>query len=459
MSSVDVNRRAALGGAAGPVFAGGGDQAAPGPIGSRAASRADKARDMALFSSTARRLFVAPPSGGRRLVVPPCRSRLRPDGALRTVASAALLVLLAVAPRPATGQVFEPAPIDAQQRQRLFEELHRDVEILDRQLGIYRRVVQLMAPSVVHVEAAPLEQFRFRREVEEAGSGVIVDVQGRSFVLTNRHVVKHSDAAHVRLELYDGRQVTPQQIWTDKETDVAVLAIGPAGVPAARLGDSDRAEIGEIVMAFGSPFNLRQSVTKGIISAKGRSNLDLGEGGVDYQNFLQTDTAINPGNSGGPLVNLRGEVIGLNTAIASNSGGNDGIGFSIPINIAASVMRQLIESGRVQRGFLGVTLDGAFDTRAAQFVGLPRLMGARVKRVTANSPAFLAGIQQDDVILRFNETAIENDHHLISLVKLCQIGRDVRLTVLRQGEVVEKLARVGRLEDYADAIEIEAETR
>jgi serine protease Do len=266
-------------------------------------------------------------------------------------------------------------------------------------------------------------------------------------------VIKHSDEQRVRLELYDGRQLSPNQIWKDKETDVAVLGIPDPGVPPARLGDSDRAEIGEIVMAFGSPFNLRQSVTRGIISAKGRSNLDLGDGGVDYQNFLQTDAAINPGNSGGPLVNLRGEVIGLNTAIASNSGGNDGIGFSIPVNIAARIMRQLIETGRVERGFLGVTLDGYFDSRAAQFVGLPRLMGARVKRVSAGSPAALAGLQQDDVILRFNDIAIENDHHLISLVKLSEVGRDVRLSVLRQGEVLEKRALVGRLEDYADAVE------
>lgn len=365
----------------------------------------------------------------------------------------AIVFVLPARHAAAQAQVLAPAPVDLSQRERLFEELHRDVEILDRQLSIYRRVVQLVSPSVVHVEATPLPEYRFRRDVEEAGSGVIVLIQGRHYVLTNRHVIKHSDEQRVRLELYDGRQLSPTRIWKDKETDVAVLGIPDPGVPPARLGDSDRAEIGEIVMAFGSPFNLRQSVTRGIISAKGRSNLDLGDGGVDYQNFLQTDAAINPGNSGGPLVNLRGEVIGLNTAIASNSGGNDGIGFSIPVNIAARIMRQLIETGRVERGFLGVTLDGYFDSRAAQFVGLPRLMGARVKRVSAGSPAALAGLQQDDVILRFNDIAIENDHHLISLVKLSEVGRDVRLSVLRQGEILEKRALVGRLDDYADAVE------
>jgi serine protease Do len=350
-----------------------------------------------------------------------------------------------------------PASLAVSERDRLYDELHRDVAAMDRELSIYKRVVQLAAPSVVHVQAKPLAEFRFRREVEEAGSGVLVRVAERDFVLTNRHVVKHSDIDNIRLELYDGRQISPTQVLMDKETDVAVLAVQAPDLIPARIGNSDEAEIGDVVMAFGNPFNLRQSVTRGIISGKGRSNLDLGDGGVDYQNFMQTDAAINPGNSGGPLVNLRGEVIGLNTAIASNSGGNDGIGFTIPINIAMNVTQQLVETGHVERGFLGVTLDGYFDARAAQFVGLPRLTGTRVKNVTARSPAALAGIQVDDVILRFNGAAIENDQHLISLVKLSSVGRQVELTVLRKGAVLNVQALIGRLEDFADAVEKAAE--
>ena len=166
---------------------------------------------------------------------------------------------------------------------------------------------------------------------------------------------------------------------------------------------------------------------------------------------MQTDASINPGNSGGPLVNLRGEVIGLNTAIASNSGGNDGIGFSIPINIAVSIMRQLVENGAVEFGFLGVTLDGYFDSRAAQQFGLPRLTGTRVKQVSAGSPAATAGLQIDDVILRFNGTPIENDRHLISLVKLSDIGRHVELIVMRSGQFVTVETSIGRLADFAAA--------
>jgi serine protease Do len=365
-----------------------------------------------------------------------------------------LMLLVSLTVSAAAQQVaISNASFSQADRDRLYDELHRDVAALERELSIYKRVVQLVAPSVVHVQAKPLADFRFRRDVEEAGSGVLVRMAERTYVLTNRHVVKHSDAEHIKLELYDGRQISPTQILTDPETDVAVLAVDSPNLIPARIGDSDKAEIGDPVMAFGNPFNLRQSVTRGIISGKGRSNLDLGDGGVDYQNFMQTDAAINPGNSGGPLVNIRGEVIGLNTAIASNSGGNDGIGFTIPSNIAMNVMRQLIETGRVERGFLGVTLDGYFDARAAELAGLPRLMGTRVKNVTARSPAASAGLQVNDVIVSFNGAPIENDQHLISLVKLSDVGRQVELDVLRNGQLMKIQAMVGRLEDFVDAVQ------
>jgi len=342
-----------------------------------------------------------------------------------------------------------PAPATLpSERDLLFDELHRDVASMERELGIYKRVVRLVAPSVVHVQAKPLADFRFRREVEEAGSGVLVSVGGKNYVLTNRHVVKHSDPEHIRLELNDGREISPTEIFTDPETDVAVLAVDAPDLIPARVGDSDQCEIGDPVMAFGNPFNLRQSVTRGIISGMGRSNLDLGDGGVDFQNFMQTDAAINPGNSGGPLISLRGEVIGLNTAIASNSGGNDGIGFSIPINIAMSVAKQLVEHGRVDRGFLGVMLDGNFNLQAAQSIGLPRLTGALVKQVTERSPAALAGVQSNDVILRYNNAAIENDQHLINLVKLSDVGRPVDMVVLRNGQMMKIQAQIGRLDDF-----------
>ncbi len=363
----------------------------------------------------------------------------------------AVFGLVVLASSSASAQRFALTSETQVDREQLFADLARDVEQLDRELGIYKRVAKLVSPSVVHVESTPLPEYRFRRDVEEAGSGVLVRYDGQDYVLTNRHVIKHSREDLIRLEVHDGRQLNPTQIWSDTETDVAVLKVTASGLIPAKIGNSRSTEIGEIVMAFGSPFNLRQSVTRGIISAKGRSNLDLGEGEVDYQNFIQTDAAINPGNSGGPLVNLRGEVIGLNTAIASSSGGNEGIGFSIPINVAVRIMRELIETGGVERGFLGVKLDARFDGASARYLGLPRLMGTRVTEVTARSPAAEATLKEDDVILRFDGLKVENMQHLINLVKRTEINSKVQLMVFRDRQVQKFQVHIGRREDYLDA--------
>ena len=183
--------------------------------------------------------------------------------------------------------------------------------------------------------------------------------------------------------------------------------------------------MGDFVLAVGSPFGLSHSVTYGIISAKGRRDLELGVEGVRYQDFFQTDAAINPGNSGGPLLNLRGKVIGINTAIASSSGGSEGIGFTIPINIAMSVAKQLIDQGSVVRAMLGVSLDSRYDDALARELGLSRRVGARVNRVNPNTAAEETEIQVGDVILMFDDVRIEDDDHLVNQVKLTPIGKKV----------------------------------
>ncbi len=279
--------------------------------------------------------------------------------------------------------------------------------------------------------------------MEEAGSGVIVQFGSQNYVLTNRHVIRHSSPERIEVHLADGRVFNPTRIWSDSETDVAALAIDATGLSAARLGDSDALEIGDFVLAIGSPFGLSQSVTRGIVSAKGRHNLDLGDEDLKWQNFIQTDAAINPGNSGGPLVNLRGEVVGLNTAIASASGGNEGIGFSIPINIAARIAKALVENHRVPRGFLGVKLDINFNQNRAEALGLTRLVGTRVSQIEPASPAEKANLRVNDVILEFNGVRIEQDMHLISLVKLTEIGRRVPLTILREGKLLRTEVEIG----------------
>jgi serine protease Do len=324
----------------------------------------------------------------------------------------------------------------ASQREEEYAALARDAALLDREFGLVKRVVKLITPAVVHIESKPLPRFQGLLNVEEAGSGVIVQFGTHFYVLTNRHVIRHSSPERIEVHLADGRVFHPTRIWSDSETDVAALAIEATGLAAARLGNSDALEIGDFVLAVGSPFGLSQSVTRGIVSAKGRHNLDLGDEDLKWQNFIQTDAAINPGNSGGPLINLRGEVVGLNTAIASASGGNEGIGFSIPINIVSRMARALVDNHKVPRGYLGVKLDINFNQQRAKGLGLGRLVGTRVSQIEPKSPAERADLRVNDVILEFNGVRIEQDIHLISLVKLTEIGRHVPLTVLRDGKVM-----------------------
>lgn len=333
-------------------------------------------------------------------------------------------------------------------REREYAALARDVDALEREFGLIKRVVKLVTPAVVHIEASLLPKYRGMLDIEEAGSGVIVEMGGKPYVLTNRHVIRHSSKDLIGIHLTDGRVLRPERIWEDKDTDVAVLSISDADVVPARFGDSDNLEIGDFVLAIGSPFGLSQSVTRGIVSAKGRHNLDLGDGEVRWQNFIQTDAAINPGNSGGPLVNLRGEVVGLNTAIASASGGNEGIGFSIPINIVSRVAQDLVDNNRVARGFLGVQLDGSFSERQARELGLDRLMGTRVKVVEPASPAEKAALQPNDVIVLYNGVRVERDGHLIGLVKLTEVGERVPIVIYRDGQPLSMFVEIADLNTY-----------
>ncbi len=328
------------------------------------------------------------------------------------------------------------APPFSAQREAEYAALARDVATLDHEFSIVKRVVKLVTPAVVHIESKPLPKYQGLMRVEEAGSGVIAQIGSRLYVLTNRHVIRHSSPERIEVHLYDGRVLHPKQIWSDPETDVAALSIDSTGLEPAKLGDSDKLEIGDFVLAVGSPFGLSQSVTRGIVSAKGRHNLDLGDEELKLQNFIQTDAAINPGNSGGPLVNLRGEVVGLNTAIASSSGGNEGIGFSIPINIAGRIAEALVSDHKAPRGYLGVNLDINFNQQRAESLGLGHLAGTRISRVTPKSPAERANLQVNDVILEFNGIRIEQDMHLIGLVQLTKVGSRVPLTVLRGGKVM-----------------------
>ena len=333
---------------------------------------------------------------------------------------------------PAEAEALDPREAD-----RLYQELGSSATTLFESSQVLAKIAALTTPSVVHIQS---ERASFNgRRIEETGSGVVLEdpKSGEAYIVTNRHVISDAPSASIKVHLYDGRVIHPTEVLSDQDTDVAVLRVAERDLSPARWGNSDQVQIGHFVVAMGSPFGLSQSVTLGIISAKGRRSLQLGKGRpVLNQDFLQTDAAINPGNSGGPLIDMRGQVIGINTAIASNSGGNEGIGFSIPSNLARMVVDQLLETGTVERAYLGVKLDPDFDAQAAANLKLDRPRGAFVAEVYPNTPAARANMKYADVILSFDGHDVHDQNHLINLVSLTAVGRKVRMVVWRDGKKV-----------------------
>ena len=328
-----------------------------------------------------------------------------------------------------------PAP-KAQPEDAIYGQLARQYAQFEHVNRTFELVSKAVSPSVVHLVAhktAPRESDPNAREFEETGSGVIVRGDGIRglFVMTNNHVVAGAAVGQIDIFLSDGRSFHPTRIFADSKADIAVLKLDRENLPAARLGNSDDAPVGSWVLALGSPFGLNHSVSQGIISGRGRHEIDLERAGVENQDFLQTDAAINPGNSGGPLVNMKGEVVGINIAILSNGGGNEGVGFSIPINLARWIMGQLLTNGRVNRGALGVKLHPDFEARDATALGLDRPRGAWIETVDPQSPAALGGVRVGDVVVRFNGVDVADLNHLINLVSMAPIGQVADVTVWR----------------------------
>jgi serine protease Do len=269
------------------------------------------------------------------------------------------------------------------------------------------------------------KRFETPRERKERGlgSGVIVDASG--IIITNNHVVSKAD--EIKVFLSDKREFKAKLIGTDAKTDIAVLQIEAAGLPTVSWADSDRLEVGEFVLAVGNPFGLTQTVTLGIVSALGRS-----AGIAEYEDFIQTDAAINPGNSGGALVNVRGELVGINTAIYSQNGGNMGIGFAVPSNMAHSIMTQLVQHGKVVRGWLGVSIQELTPELATQF-GVPKdTKGVLVSDVLDDSPAKKAGFERGDLILEYDGRSMDSPTQLRNAVAQTVVGKKVAIKFIRE---------------------------
>jgi serine protease Do len=332
-----------------------------------------------------------------------------------------------------------------------------------------QQVAKQSMPAVVHVEVtetqevqnplAPFEQepfFRyffgapknlpkkFRRELFGLGSGMIIDSEGH--ILTNNHVV--AGASKIKVVLTDGEEYTGDSvklIGTDPKTDLAIIKINAKGpLQHITFGDSDKMEVGQWVVAIGQPRGLSNSVTQGIISAKHRRGITTP---TSYQDFIQTDAAINPGNSGGPLLNLNGEVIGVNAAILSESGGFEGIGFAIPSDMAVYVSKQLIEHGKVTRGWIGVMIQDITPVLARKF-GLPSMTkGTLVADVVKGGPADRAGIKRGDVIIEYNGREVRNSSTLQNDVALTPIGNEAKITLIRNGEKENRTIKIGNQEE------------
>ncbi|MBN2365408.1 MAG: DegQ family serine endoprotease [Calditrichaeota bacterium] len=360
----------------------------------------------------------------------------------------------------------QSAPAQQEQAQKTSQVNPEDIAVAEQLSNVFASVADKTNPSVVTIftettvslrqrlPISPFEEFfgeeffkRFFQQPEGnreytqrgLGSGVIMRKDG--ILVTNNHVIRGVDKINV--SLLDGREFEARVEGTDSLTDLAVLTIDANDLQPIKLGDSDRSRVGEWVLAIGSPLNpqLQHTVTAGIISARGRSGVGL----TTYEDYIQTDAAINPGNSGGALVNLRGELIGINAAIATRTGGNMGIGFAIPVNLVQKVMTDILEKGRVVRGWLGVTIQD-IDPEIGKALGLKTTKGVLITQVQEGTPAEKAGLKTEDVIIKVNGDAVNNTTELATRIASTSPGKEVTLTVIRDGKERKITATLGELE-------------
>jgi serine protease Do len=311
--------------------------------------------------------------------------------------------------------------------------------------GVIADAAEYISPAIVHIEVRRLrtaqpvrgrESRNVQIEVEDSGSGFVIGIGGRNFVMTNLHVVGGVELDAIVIHTFDRRMITPKQVHTNNEFDIALLETD-AELTAIDVGDSDKIRIGDLVFAVGSPYGLERTVTMGIISATKRRKIPSSNNQAPACEFFQMDAATNPGNSGGPVLNIRGEVIGLITAIATTGGGSEGIAFAMPIKDVLVIAKQIADGGVAVRPYVGVRFHNVFGVKEHLRMGFDRMIGAHISQVVPDSPADKAKIQAGDVVVSLNGIEVEDGYHLNNLILRSKIGKEIELIVNRNKKEIK----------------------
>ena len=331
-------------------------------------------------------------------------------------------------------------PAFAQEGDRQREEFLAAAEHFEKLGTLFRQSAEMAAPCVVNIRVTqkrpPFGRSRFAEMSVESGSGIIATIAQKQVILTNRHIIEEADENALQILTHDRKILTPTKIAANEDFDVAIIEFVEELSQSARFGNSDQVQMGDIVLAVGNPFELDRSVSMGVISAVGRRRVPGAGGAAPRTGFFQTDAAVNPGSSGGMLLNLRGEVIGILTAIATQGGGNEGIAFVMPTNAVLRIAEQLVQTGSVVKPYIGLIFESTFSLEERRKLGIDRLIGAKIKTIAPESPAEQAGLKAGDVILMFGNTEVEDDLHVTHIVALSAIGKPVVLQINRNGTIL-----------------------
>ena len=331
-------------------------------------------------------------------------------------------------------------PAWAQETERQRNDFIAAAEHFEKLGTLFRQSVELASPSAVSIRVTqnrPVERgSRSTKVTIESGSGIVATIAGKRVILTNRHVVAEVDQNAIQILAHDRRILMPTKIVMNEEFDLAVIEVTETLPQSALLGNSDKVHVGDIVLAIGSPYNLDRSVSMGVISAVERRKVPGASSPTPRVDFFQTDAAVNPGSSGGMLLNLRGEVIGIVTAIATQGGGNEGIAFVMPINTVLRIAEQLVQTGTVVKPQIGFSFDTSFSLEERRKLDIDRLVGAKIGSIAPDTPAEQAGLQVGDVVLTFGDIEVEDSLHIFHLVAQSEIGKPVVLRIIRDGKTL-----------------------